>query len=138
MSIRNIKMFPLLVGLVFMGLVGCYTKNSLLQPTPSVKIIVKGKGLDQITANENIKLHISGVNLGVNQDVNRDNYFSIDRTFENINELVKGLELEQENLSQGKWRIAINLFGWKTACSTIIQDNQIPQLVFSYQEHLCP
>lgn len=136
MSIRNIKMLPLLAGLVFMGLVGCYTNNNFLQPSTSVKIIVKG--LDQIADSKNIKLHISGVNLGVNQDVNRDNYFSIDRTFENINELVKGLELEQKNLSQGKWRIAVNLFGWKTACSTIIQENQTPQLIFSYQEHLCP
>lgn len=135
MSIRNIKMLSLLAGLVFMGLVGCYPKNNFLQPSTSVKIIVKG--LDQIAANENIKLHISGVNLGVNEDVNRDNYFSIDHTFENINELVKGLELEQKNLSQGKWRIAVNLFGWKTACSTIIQDNQTPQLIFNYQEHLC-
>ena len=138
MPIRNIKTLIILAGLVFLGLVGCYTKNNFLQSTTSVKIIVKGKGLDQIATNENIKLHISGVNLGVNEDINRDNYFSIDRTFENINELVKGLELEQKNLSQGKWRIAVNLFGWKTACSTIIQDNQIPQLIFSYQEHLCP
>jgi len=135
MSIRNFKMLAILVILV--GLAGCYyTANNLLHPNTSVKIIVKG--LKNVAINENFKLHVSGVNLGVSEDLNRSNHFSIDRTYESLQELVKDLEFEQKNLSQGKWRIAVTLFGWKTACSTIIQDNQTPQLIFSYQEHLCP
>lgn len=112
-----------------------YYLNDLSNTDKSVKIIVKG--LESVYAND-IQVHLSGVNLDINEDPSFDNYFSITERYQNVSDLMKGLEIKSGKLSQGKWRIAIELIGWKTACSTIIQDKKTYQLIFSYQEHLCP
>lgn len=116
---------------------GCYFhSNTLLNTNKSVKILING--LEKINHQKNIQVHISGVNLDVNEDLHLSNYFSFTETYHNVNELMKGLEIQSGKLSQGKWRIAIELIGWKTACSTFIEEGQNPQIVFSYQKQLCP
>ncbi len=128
------------IALVVLGLAslfGCfYHSNTLSNTNKSVKIIVKG--LKKIHTHKNIKVHVSGVNLDINEDLRLSNHFSITETYQNVSDLMKGLEINSRKLSQGKWRIAIELIGWKTACSTIIGDDQKSQIIFSYQKHLCP
>lgn len=122
--------------LALTSLFGCYYSNTFFNADKSVKIIVKG--LDKIHTPNDIQVHLSGVNLDINEDPTLDNYFSITETYQNVSDLMKGLEIKSGKLSQGKWRIAIELIGWKTACSTFIEDKKATQLIFSYQEHLCP
>jgi len=127
----------LLITVVLTTLVGCfYHSNTTSNTNKSVKIIVKG--LSKVNTHKDIKVHISGVNLDINEDLSLENHFRITETYQNVSELMKGLEIKPGNLSQGKWRIAIELIGWKTACSTLIQEDQVPSLIFRYQEHLCP
>jgi len=119
------------------SLFGCfYHSNTLSNTSKSVKIIVKG--LEKVNTYKDIKVHISGVNLDINEDLSLSNYFSVTKNYQSVSDLMKGLEIKPGNLSQGKWRIAIELIGWKTACSTIIQKDQVPSLIFSYQKDLCP
>ncbi len=132
------KHFWVILGvLVLTSLFGCYYySNTLSNTDKSVKIIVKG--LEKVQTPNNIQVHVSGVNLDINEDPSFDNYFSITERYQSVSDLMKGLEIKSGKLSRGKWRIAIELIGWKTACSAIIQDKKTTQLIFSYQEHLCP
>lgn len=131
------QILVVLITVMTTGLFGClYHSNTLSNTNKSVKIIVKG--LERVPIQKDIKVHISGVNLDINEDLSLSNYFKVTKTYQNVSDLMKGLEIKPGNLSQGKWRIAIELVGWKTACSTIIQEQQIPSLIFSYQKHFCP
>jgi len=131
------QMLTVLITAVTTGLLGCfYHSNTPSNTNKSVKIIVKG--LERMPTQKDIKVHISGVNLDINEDLSLSNYFNVTQTYQSVSDLMKGLEIKPGNLSQGKWRIAIELVGWKTACSTIIQEKQVPSLIFNYQKHLCP
>jgi len=137
MHAKNVKWLCCLAVLGLIGTFSCHSSKLDLLPTEStVKIFVEG--LDEVPDMDTFQLHISGVNLDVNNDLLRSNYFNIYRSYHNINDLMNGVAIEEERLSQGKWRIAIELSDWKTACSIVLEDQKINQLVFDFQKETCP
>lgn len=134
------KTVMLPIFLVVLGLIGVFSCHSsrldLLHPEPLVKILVKG--LPNPQSRDTFNLHISGVNLDVNNDPQRSNYFNSYHAFQNLDNLRDGIIIDDKRLSEGKWRIAVELVGWKTACSIELEDDKMNQLVFVFQKDACP
>ena len=136
MYTKTARLLVFLVTLGLIGIISCHSSETdFLQPQPGVKIIVKGLKNTQII--NPFEMHISGVNLEVSNDIYRTNYFSVYHSFHDVNDLVNGIDIEEDKLSEGKWRIAIELIGWKTACSILLEDNKNKQLIFDFQKDNC-
>jgi len=134
------KTVMMLIFLAMLGLIGMFSchssKSDLLSIEPTVKILVEG--LENVSYKDTFQLHISGVNLDVSNNPLRSNYFKSYHSFQNINDLMNGVVVEDKRLSEGKWRIAIELIDWKTACSIQLEDQKMNELVFDFQKDTCP